>query len=61
MATTALPREEITVRESALRLGVLIPYAYTLLWSNRLHGRKVGKRWLIDVESVEARIKATKK
>ena len=49
--------KEITAIEAARRLGVGLDYLYSLLWTGKLQGRKVGKRWHIRPEAVEAREK----
>ncbi len=48
---------EMSAIEAARRLGVGLDYLYSLLWTGKLVGRKVGKRWRIPVEAVEARLK----
>jgi excisionase family DNA binding protein len=47
---------ELTPRDAAQKLGVGLDYLYSLLWTGKLQGRKVGKRWLIPTEAVEARL-----
>jgi excisionase family DNA binding protein len=47
---------ELTPRDAAQKLGVGLDYLYSLLWTGKLQGRKVGKRWLIPAEAVEARL-----
>jgi excisionase family DNA binding protein len=49
---------EITAVEAARRLGVGLDYLYGLIWTGKLLGRKVGGRWRVSVESVEARSRA---
>lgn len=48
---------DLTAVEAARRLGVGLDYLYSLLWTHRLEGNKVGKHWRISAEAVEARIK----
>jgi excisionase family DNA binding protein len=48
---------ELSAIEAARRLGVGLDYLYSLLWTGKLQGRKVGKRWHIPSEAVEARLK----
>ena len=48
---------ELSAIEAARRLGVGLDYLYSLLWTGKLLGRKVGKRWRIPAEAVEARLK----
>jgi excisionase family DNA binding protein len=50
-------RGEISAVESARRLGVGLDYLYSLLWTGKLPGRKVGKTWRIPVSAIEARLK----
>jgi excisionase family DNA binding protein len=47
---------ELSPRDAAQKLGVGLDYLYSLLWTGKLQGRKVGKRWLIPAEAVEARL-----
>ena len=46
---------ELTVRETAERLGVGIQFVYVLLWQKQLVARKDGNRWMISEKSVRAR------
>ena len=48
---------EVSPRFTARKLGVSLYYVYQLLWTGKLRGRKVGKRWRIAAEAVEARLK----
>ena len=48
---------ELTAVEAARKLGVGLDYLYSLLWTGKLPGRKVGKRWLIPAEAVEAKLR----
>ncbi len=50
----------VTVRNAAQRLGFTRKYIYDLLYSGGLRGRKVGRRWRIPAEAVEARLKTRK-
>lgn len=53
-----MPKEkEMSAIEAARKLGVGLDYLYSLLWTGKLQGRKVGKQWRILVEAVEARLK----
>jgi len=53
-----MPRQtELSAIEVARRLGVGLDYLYSLLWTGKLQGRKVGKRWRIPIEAVETRLK----
>jgi excisionase family DNA binding protein len=44
---------QLTVRQVARRLNVQMTYVYTLLWSGKLAGKKIGSRWYTP-ESVVA-------
>ncbi|WP_414633400.1 helix-turn-helix domain-containing protein [Acidisarcina polymorpha] len=48
---------EITAVEAARRLGVGLDYVYSLLWTGKLQGRKIGKRWIVPARVVQARLK----
>jgi excisionase family DNA binding protein len=50
-------KKELSAVEAAQRLGVGLDYLYGLLWTRKLEGRKVGKRWHIPTQAVEARLK----
>jgi len=49
--------KELSAIEATRRLGVGLDYLYSLLWTGKLQGRKVGRRWRIPAEAVEARLK----
>jgi excisionase family DNA binding protein len=49
--------KELSAIEAARRLEVGLDYLYSLLWTGKLKGRKVGKRWCITAEAVEERRK----
>ncbi|HEY6351481.1 MAG TPA: helix-turn-helix domain-containing protein [Candidatus Angelobacter sp.] len=49
--------KEVTAVEAARRLGVGLDYLYSLLWTGKLEGHKVGKQWRIPIEAIEARMK----
>lgn len=49
--------KELTAVEAARKLGVGLDYLYSLLWTGKLPGRKVAKRWLIPAEAVEAKLR----
>ena len=51
-----LKGKEISAVEAARRLGVGLDYIYSLLWTGKLKGRKVGKHWRVAQEAVEARL-----
>jgi excisionase family DNA binding protein len=48
---------ELSAIEAARKLGIGLDYLYSLLWTGKLRGRKVGKRWRITVDAVETRLK----
>lgn len=50
-------RAELSAIEAARKLGVGLDYLYSLLWTGKLQGRKVGKHWRIPAEAVEVRLK----
>ena len=50
-------KEELSAVESARKLGVGLDYLYSLLWTGKLRGRKVGRQWRIPADAVEARLK----
>jgi len=52
-----MKQTEVSAIEAARRLGLGLDYLYSLLWTGKLKGRKVGKRWRIPVEAVEIRLK----
>jgi excisionase family DNA binding protein len=49
--------KELSAVEAARRLGVGLDYLYALLWTGKLQARKVGKRWRVRADAVEARLK----
>ena len=50
-------RRELTAVEAARKLGVGLDYLYSLLWTGKLPDRKVGKRWQIPAEAVDAKLR----
>jgi len=50
-------RTELSAIEAARKLGLGLDYLYSLLWTGKLQGRKVGKRWRIPAEAVDAKLK----
>jgi len=48
--------KEHSAIEAARRLGIAMPYLYSLLWTGKLKGRKVGKQWRIPSEAIEQRL-----
>ena len=54
--------KELTVQQTALRLGVTLKYVRDLLYEQKLTGaQKMGRVWRIPAASVEARLKARQK
>jgi len=49
--------KELGAIEAARKLGVGLDYLYSLLWTGKLQGRKVGKQWRIPAQAVEERLK----
>ncbi len=50
-------KQELTSIEAARRLGVGLQYVYSLLWTRKLAGRKVGQTWRISAEAVKKKLK----
>ncbi len=50
--------KSLSAVEAARRLGVGLDYLYGLLWTGKLQGQKVGRRWRVPAAAVEARLKA---
>ncbi len=50
-------KSEVGAIEAARRLEVGLDYLYGLLWTGKLAGRKVDKRWRVSVASIDARLK----
>ncbi len=49
-----MPKEKITVTETARRLKCTTKYVYDLLRQNRLTAEKLGNLWQIDARSLES-------
>jgi excisionase family DNA binding protein len=49
--------QEYTAIEAARLLGVGLDYLYGLLWTGKLEGQKVGRKWSIPATAVDARLK----
>ncbi len=45
----------LSVREAAKALGVGVGWVQSMIWDGTLPAEKVGKRWRITYEAVEAR------
>ena len=52
------PKREIPLSEAALRLGKSWNQTWRLVLKKQIIGRKTNGRWLCDVESVEALLRA---
>ena len=50
--------KQISAIEAARKLGVGLDYLYSLLWTGKLQGRKVGKQWRIPIEAIDAKLRA---
>lgn len=48
--------QEVSAIAAARKLGVGLDYLYSLLWTGKLPGRKVGKQWRIPAEAIEQRL-----
>jgi excisionase family DNA binding protein len=48
---------ELSAIEAARKLEVGLDYLYSLLWTGKLQGRKIGKQWRISAEAVEAKLR----
>ena len=46
---------DLSAVEAARRLGVGLDYLYSLLWTGKLVGRKVGRTWRVSESAVEER------
>jgi len=51
---------EVNAVDAARKLGVGLDYLYSLLWTGKLAGKKVGGRWRISIEAIQARLEAVK-
>ena len=54
-------KKHVSAIQAARKLGVGLDYLYSLLWTRKLVGRKVGNTWRIPVTTVAARLKTRKK
>jgi excisionase family DNA binding protein len=50
--------DEVSAVEAARRLGVGLEYVYSLLWTGKLPGRKIGKTWRVSIEGINQRLKS---
>jgi excisionase family DNA binding protein len=53
-------KKQFSAIEAARRLGVGLDYLYGLIWTGKLEGKKVNKRWRIPVDAVESRRKQSR-
>lgn len=61
MEEISMKREnELSAIEAARKLKIGLDYLYSLLWTGKLRGRKVGKQWRIPAEAVDERLKGTR-
>jgi excisionase family DNA binding protein len=52
-----LKQVEVSAVEAARRLGVGLDYLYSLLWTGKIRARKIGRRWRVSAEAIEAKLK----
>ncbi len=50
-------KQELSPIEAARRLGVGLQYVYSLLWTGKLAGRKVGRSWRVSAQAVETKLR----
>jgi len=50
--------KELTVRESAVLLGIRLDNAYSLVWAGKLAAKKKDGKWIVNRAAVEARARA---
>lgn len=55
-----MPRE-LTIIETARKLGITLDALYRLIYAGRLPARKRGRRWMIPSEAVQTRLKSKEK
>jgi predicted site-specific integrase-resolvase len=53
--------EEITPRESAVRLGIRLDALYPLLWAGKIEARKIDGRWFVSAADVTRLLGARRK
>ncbi len=51
-------QKKLSALQAAREMGVGLDYLYSLLWTGKLKGQKVAKRWEIPADAVEARKKS---
>lgn len=50
-------KDEVSAVEAARRLGIGLDYTYSLLWTGKLAGRKVGRVWRVPIRAINERRK----
>ena len=51
---------EVSAVEAARRLGVGLDYVYSLLWTGKLVGYKVGRIWRVPLRAIRDRLETLK-
>lgn len=51
-----MAEQEMTVSETARTLGVTLHHVYALIWGGQLAATRIGGKWRITTNAVEARI-----
>jgi len=49
---------ELSVRESAVLLGIRLDNAYSLVWAGKLSAKKKNGKWIVNRAAVEQRARA---
>jgi hypothetical protein len=49
-------RAQLSVRETAIKLGIAFPEVYRLLWQGKLRGTKIDGIWQVEAAGVEKRL-----
>jgi len=50
----------VSAVEAARRLGVGLDYLYSLLWTGKLAGQKIGRVWRVPAKAVQERLERTR-
>jgi excisionase family DNA binding protein len=53
--------KELTIIETARKLGITLDALYRLIYAGRLPARKSGRRWMIPLDAVQARLRSKEK
>jgi len=48
---------ELTAQQATRKLGITMDALYRLIYAGRLTARKEGKRWMIPLRAIEARLR----